>query len=110
MNGVKESPDCKELEPFAFDEEADEASNEQNSLEDELAVASGTGSGAVAKEAPVELDLETNKNGWSADEMLNINQKKYGYVSTYNSDLTDYTWVLNVFKIFYLKNLNFFIF
>lgn len=87
VNGAtKESLDCKELEPFAFDEECDnEAANEQNSLDDELA-------SLATKEAPaVELDLETNKNGWSADEMLNINQKKYGYISTYNSDLTDYT-------------------
>ena len=92
MNGAKDGLDCKELEPFAFDEEYDEASNEQNSLDDELGIGSaGSGAVTLVKETPVELDLETSENGWSADEMLNINQKKYGYVSTYKSDLTEYT-------------------
>jgi hypothetical protein len=35
--------------------------------------------------------LFSEKTGWSADDMLNINETKYGYKSTFKTDLTEYT-------------------
>jgi hypothetical protein len=81
----------KELEPFPFDDE-----EEHNN----------TGSGSAASvgidDEPLSqqmngLDLDnglensSNGTGWCAEDMLMTNQTKYGYKSTYNSDLSEYT-------------------
>lgn len=37
------------------------------------------------------LENSSNGTGWCAEDMLMTNQTKYGYKSTYNSDLSEYT-------------------
>jgi hypothetical protein len=83
----------KELEPFPFDEEEDH---------------NNTGSGSAGSLGGIDdnetlsqringLDLDnglenlSNGTGWGAEEMLLTNQTKYGYKSTYNADLSEYT-------------------
>ncbi|CAF1086208.1 unnamed protein product [Brachionus calyciflorus] len=64
----------KELVPYVFDSEYD---------------SSDLDSGLVSKE--VSPLVTNNKTGWNAEDMLNINEIKFGYKSTYKSDLSDYT-------------------
>ena len=80
----------KELQPFEFEEydheddySGGDLASSDNQLEIELP--------SRDTNNVVDLDLDTSKNGWSAEEMLNTNMAKYGYKSTYKSDLTDYT-------------------
>lgn len=70
--------ECKELEPFPFDDEPDELEEgDENSADAE----------------PLELEMNTaaKEGGWNAEDMLATNEAKYGYKSTYNSALPEYT-------------------
>ena len=51
---------------------------------DEMGVSSGGGNAADG-------GLTSSGGGWCAEDMLLTNQTKYGYKSTYNSDLSEYT-------------------
>lgn len=55
------------MEPFSFEEES------------------------YLKLSSLELDEDLSAFGWNVEEMLLTNQTKYGYKSTYNSDLSEYT-------------------
>ena len=77
------------MEPFSFDDEEEDQNNSGGSggLDDEPATHRLNG-----------LDLDgmsmgdgSSSAGWGAEEMLLTNQTKYGYKSTYNSDLSEYT-------------------
>ena len=84
----------KELEPFPFDD--DHEPNRTGSadspgsgcLEDELGLALAGVNGDC--ELPVESSV-VGGGGWCAEDMLLTNETKYGYKSTYNSDLPEYT-------------------
>jgi PAB1-binding protein PBP1 len=36
-------------------------------------------------------NLDLTKTGWSVEDMLTINEVKYGYKSTFNTDMSEYT-------------------
>jgi len=71
----------KELEPFYFD--------------DESLINGSLGSINDVESGGSSLDLDSSiggeSTGWGVEEMFLTNQTKYGYKSTYNSDLTEYT-------------------
>ncbi|CAF0780226.1 unnamed protein product [Brachionus calyciflorus] len=78
------SPDddqCKELEPFPFDDEEHSASSSNNLELDNNS----------EQMNQAEMELTSSNSGWNAEDMLMTNQQKYGYKSTYNSDLSEYT-------------------
>lgn len=102
-----DDPDVKELEPFPFDDESDEleggegdenspsSSNDPLELELETGRESsgggGGGSGVSAAATNSVVGGMGSGGGWNAEDMLATNEAKYGYKSTYNSSLPEYT-------------------
>ena len=67
------------MEPYAFD---DENENHGGGLDDEPMNTQFNG---------MDLNGGDSGTGWNAEDMLLTNEAKYGYKSTYNSDLVEYT-------------------
>lgn len=83
----KPEDDCKELEPFAFDGE--DASGR--------GVGIGGGgdssgqSGGAGDSGMMDDEELSSASGWNAEDMIAINEAKYGYKSTFNVDMNEYT-------------------
>ena len=91
-----QSIECgKELEPFSFENDEDAHHNSTNSgggLDDDPANAMSQQLNYLELDSGVGGDSSNGGNGgWCAEDMLLVNQTKYGYKSTYNSDLNEYT-------------------
>ena len=96
--------DCggKELEPFSFENDDDTHHNSTNSgsgaLDDDPTGPMGQQLNYLELDSGVGGDSSSSNGGggggnggWCAEDMLMVNQTKYGYKSTYNSDLNEYT-------------------
>ena len=87
--------DCKELEPFPFDDDSEGGGLDAAEMGDE----NMGGEGGLELDEPTTSSREVvtsgggggGGSGWNAEDMLATNESKYGYKSTYNSALPEYT-------------------
>ncbi|XP_033101028.1 ataxin-2-like protein [Anneissia japonica] len=47
-----------------------------------------------SNETPADLSLDGDTNGWSVEDMFKANEKQFGYESSYDTTLKDYTTLL----------------
>lgn len=76
-----EESSCRELEPYVF-EDGKESDDLFYSLSEDKKEESQIKTSCVTS---------SSSNGWKVEDMLQVNKSKYGYKSTFNSEMTEYT-------------------